>query len=112
MAAKVRKNDTVQVLSGRERGKQGKVSRVLPKEERAVVDGLNLRKRHTRPRRPGEPAGIVEFPAPLHLSNLAVVCPKCGKGTRVGFRNLEDGTKVRYCKRCDETLDTGSAGAR
>jgi large subunit ribosomal protein L24 len=112
MAAKVRKNDTVQVLSGRERGKQGKVSRVIPKEDRVVVDGVNLRKRHVRPRRPGEQAGIIEFPAPLHLSNVAVVCPKCAKGTRVGFRYLEDGTKVRYCKRCDETLDAGSAGGR
>jgi large subunit ribosomal protein L24 len=112
MAAKVRKNDTVQVLSGRERGKQGKVSRVLPKEDRVVVDGINLRKRHTRPRRAGEQAGIVEFPAPLHVSNVAVFCPKCGKGARVGFRVLEDGTKVRYCKRCDETLDGGAAGSR
>ena len=111
MAAKVRKNDTVQVLAGRERGKQGKVSRVLPKEDRVVIDGVNLRKRHTRARRPGEQAGIVEFPAPLHISNVAVVCPKCGKGTRVGFRVLADGTKVRVCKRCDETLDgSGTAG--
>ena len=112
MAAKVRKNDTVQVLSGRERGKQGKVSRVIPKEDRVVVDGINLRKRHVRPRSPGEQAGIIEFPAPLHVSNVAVVCPKCAKGTRVGFGNLADGTKVRFCKRCDETLDTGSAGGR
>ena len=111
MAAKVRKNDTVQVLAGREKGKRGKVSRVLAKDDRVVVDGLNLRKRHTRPRRPGEQAGIVEFPAPLHVSDVAVVCPKCGKGTRVGFRILTDGQKVRYCKRCDEVLDqAGSTG--
>jgi large subunit ribosomal protein L24 len=112
MAAKVRKNDTVQVLAGRERGKQGKVSRVLPKEARVVVDGINLRKRHTRPRRPGEQAGIVEFPAPLHVSDVAIVCPKCGKGTRVGFRVLASGQKVRFCKRCDEVLDQAGASAR
>jgi large subunit ribosomal protein L24 len=105
MAAKVRKNDTVQVLAGRERGKQGKVSRVIPKEARVVIEGVNLRKRHVRPRRPGEQAGIVEFPAPLHVSNVAVVCTKCGRPTRVGFRVLADGQKVRYCKRCDEVID-------
>ncbi|MGH2368590.1 MAG: 50S ribosomal protein L24 [Chloroflexota bacterium] len=105
MAAKVRKNDTVQVLAGRERGKQGKVSRVIPKEARVVVDGVNIRKRHVRPRRQGEQAGIVEFPAPLHISNVAVICAKCGRATRVGFRLLADGKKVRYCKRCDEVID-------
>ena len=112
MAAKIRKNDTVQVLAGRERGKQGKVSRVLPTAGRVVIEGVNLRKRHTRPRRQGEQAGIVEFPAPLDLSNVAVVCPKCAKGTRVGFRFLESGAKVRICKRCDETLDSDTGGAK
>src|SRR5688572_14900291 len=104
MAAKVRKNDTVQVLAGRERGKQGKITRVLTKEDRVVVEGLNIRKRHTKPRRQGEQAGIVEFPAPLHVSNVAVVCSKCGKAARVGFRLLADSTKVRFCKRCDEVI--------
>ena len=105
MAAKVRKNDTVQVIAGRDKGKQGKVLRVLPKEQRVVVEGINLRKRHTRPRRAGEQGGIVEFPAPLHISNVAVVCAKCGRPSRVGFRILGDGTKVRYCKRCDEVIE-------
>jgi large subunit ribosomal protein L24 len=107
MAAKVRKNDTVQVLAGRDRGKQGKVTRVLTKEDRAVVEGINIRKRHTKPRTQTEQGGIVEFPAPLHVSNLGVVCPKCGKATRVGFRTLEDGTKVRVCKRDGEVIDNG-----
>ena len=107
MAAKVRKNDTVQVLAGRDRGKQGKVTRVLTKEDRAVVEGINIRKRHTKPRSATEQGGIVEFPAPLHVSNLGVVCPKCGKATRVGFRTLEDGTKVRVCKRDGEVIDNG-----
>jgi len=107
VAAKVRKNDTVRVLAGRDKGKQGKVTRVLPKEERVVVEGVNIRKRHARARRPGEQAGIVEFPAPLHVSNVAVVCAKCGRPTRVGFRVLADGTKVRFCKHCDEVIENG-----
>ncbi|MBI3972455.1 MAG: 50S ribosomal protein L24 [Chloroflexi bacterium] len=107
MAAKVRKNDTVQVLAGREKGKQGKVTRVLPKEERVVIDGVNIRKRHVKAKRPGEQAGIVEFPAPLHISNVALVCAKCGRPSRIGFRFLEDGSKVRYCKRCDEVIENG-----
>ena len=109
MAAKVRKNDTVQVLAGRDKGKQGKVTRVIPKEDRVVIEGVNIRKRHTRARRPGVQAGIVEFPAPLHVSNVAVVCAKCGKPTRVGFRVLSDGTKVRVCKHCDEVIEDGRA---
>ncbi|HXI19064.1 MAG TPA: 50S ribosomal protein L24 [Chloroflexota bacterium] len=107
MAAKVRKNDTVQVLTGRDKGKTGKVTRVLTKEDRVVVDGINIRKRHTKAKRPGEQAGIVEFPAPLQVSNVGVVCPKCGKATRVGFRTLEDGTKVRVCRRDGEVIDNG-----
>lgn len=107
MAAKVRKNDTVQVLAGREKGKQGKVTRVLPKEQRVVIDGVNIRKRHVKAKRPGEQAGIVEFPAPLHISNVALVCAKCGRPSRIGFRFLEDGSKVRYCKRCDEVIENG-----
>jgi large subunit ribosomal protein L24 len=107
MAAKVRKNDTVQVISGRDKGKTGKVTRVLPKESRVVIEGINIRKRHMRARRPGEQAGIVEFPAPLAVSNVGVFCPKCNRATRVGFRTLADGTKVRFCKRCDEVIDNG-----
>ena len=107
MAAKVRKNDTVQVLSGRDKGKTGKVTRVLTTAERVVVDGINIRKRHTKAQRPGEQAGIVEFPAPLPVSNVGVVCPTCGRATRVGFRTLDDGTKVRVCKRDGEVIDNG-----
>ena len=107
MAAKVRKNDTVQVLAGRERGKQGKVTRVIPREDRVVIEGVNIRKRHTKPRRQGEQGGVVEFPAPLHISNVAVVCAKCARPARVGFRILTDGTKVRVCKRCGEVIENG-----
>ena len=107
MAAKVRKNDTVQIIAGRDKGKTGKVTRILTKSERVVVDGINIRKRHTKAQRPGEQAGIVEFPAPLPIAKVGVVCPKCGRATRVGFRTLEDGTKVRVCKRDGEVIDNG-----
>jgi large subunit ribosomal protein L24 len=107
MAAKVKKNDTVQVLAGRDRGKRGKVTRVITKDERVVVEGVNIRKRHTKAQRPGEQAGIVEFPAPLAASNVNVVCPKCDRPTRVGFRVLEDGKKVRVCRRDGEVIDNG-----
>lgn len=107
MAAKVRKNDLVQVISGRDRGKQGKVTRVIPKEHRVVVEGVNIRKRHTKARRPGEQAGIVEFPAPLDISNVALVSPKTGKPVRVGFRTLGDGSKVRIDRSTGEVIDNG-----
>ncbi len=104
MAARIRKSDTIEVLSGRDRGKRGTVERVIPRERRVVVEGINIRKRHTRARRPGAPQGIIEFPAPLHISNVAVVCESCDRPVRVGFRFLADGSKVRFCRRCDEVI--------
>ena len=104
MAARIRKSDTIEVLSGRDRGKRGTVERVIPRERRVVVEGINIRKRHTRARRPGAPQGIIEFPAPLHISNVAVVCEPCDRPVRVGFRFLADGSKVRFCRRCDEVI--------
>ena len=105
MAAKVRKNDTVLVIAGRERGKRGKVARVLPGEGRLVIEGVNLVKRHTRPRTMGQPGGIIEKEASLNLSNVMLVCSRCDHPARVGFRLLDDGTKVRTCKRCGEVVD-------
>jgi len=104
MAAKVRKNDLVEVITGRDKGKRGRVTLVNPRGHRVTVEGVNIRKRHTRARRPGAPAGIIEFPAPLDSSNVMVVCPSCDRPTRVGFRFQPDGTKVRYCKRCQEGI--------
>lgn len=106
MSVKIRKNDSVEILSGRDRGKRGTVQRVMPKDQRLVVEGLNIRKRHTRAKRPGAPQGIIEFPAPLHQSNVAVVCESCDRTTRIGFRLLSDGSKVRFCRRCDEVIAT------
>jgi large subunit ribosomal protein L24 len=105
MLARVKKNDNVMVIAGKERGKIGKVLRVLPAENRAVVERLNMIKRHTKPRGPQSPGGIVEREAPIHLSNLMPMCERCNAPVRVGTRILEDGTKARICRRCGELLD-------
>ena len=98
---KVVKNDTVKVISGNYRGKVGKVLKVFPKKNRIIVEGVNLRKHHERPSQALPQGGIVEKEAPIHISNVKVVCPKCGRPTRVGIRILEDKSKVRYCKHQD-----------
>lgn len=105
MAAKIKKNDTVVVISGRERGKRGKVARVVPETNRAVVEGINLVKRHAKPRGMGQPGGIIEQEAALHLSNMMIVCTKCDRAVRVGFTRLEDGSKVRVCRKCGEVIE-------
>ena len=105
MAAKIRKGDRVQVLAGRDKGKRGEVLRVMPKDERALVQGVNMVKRHQKPRGLNAPGGIVEKEASIHLSNLALVDPKSDRPTRVGFRVLEDGKKVRVAKGSGEVLD-------
>lgn len=102
--AKVRREDTVMVITGRARGKTGVVRQVLPREGRIVVAGVNIVKRHMRPRA-DRPGGIIEREAPLHISNVMVVCKSCGKPTRVAFRVRDDGRKVRYCRRCTQALD-------
>jgi large subunit ribosomal protein L24 len=98
MAARIRKGDTVLVISGAERGRRGEVLRMLPQRDRAVVQGVNVAKKHTKPRGMGQPGGIVEIEAPVHVSNLKLIDPKTDKPTRVGFRVLEDGRKVRVAK--------------
>ncbi|HPC47321.1 MAG TPA: 50S ribosomal protein L24 [Deltaproteobacteria bacterium] len=101
---KIRKGDTVVVLAGKNKGQQGQVIRVIAKKNRLVVERVNMIKRHTRPSQKTQ-GGIVEKEAGIHVSNVAVVCPKCKKGVRVGFRLHEDGTKVRFCRSCSEELD-------
>ena len=103
-ASKIRKGDQVLVLSGREKGKKGEVLRVLTKDSRVLVQGVNVVKRHTRPQA-GNPGGIVEKEASLALSNVAFVDPKTGDPTRVGFRFLDDGRKVRFAKKSGEVVD-------
>jgi large subunit ribosomal protein L24 len=105
MAARIRKGDQVEVISGEEKGKRGEVMRVLPKEGRAIVQGLRLVSRHQKPRGVGQPGGIVEQEAPLHLSKLALIDPKTDRPTRVGFRLAADGNKVRFAKKSGERID-------
>ena len=104
MKLKIKKGDKVVVITGRDKGKSGDVLRVLRMENRVIVQGVNKVKRHTRPGA-GQPGGIVEKEAAIHISNVAHVDPKSGKPTRVGYKFLEDGRKVRFAKRSGEVLD-------
>ena len=99
----IKKNDTVIVLSGKDKGKQGKVLGTIPSESKVVVEGINMVTCHVKPRRQGEEGGIVKREAAIYASKVQVVCPKCGKGTRVASK-VEDGKKVRICKKCGAQL--------
>ena len=101
----IRKNDTVLVITGKDRGKKGKVRFAYPEDERVLVEGVNFVKRHTRARRQVRQAGIIEREAPIHVSNVMLLCDKCSHPTRVGFRFLQDDRKVRICRRCGEVID-------
>jgi large subunit ribosomal protein L24 len=101
---KIRKGDKVVVLTGRDKGKEGEVLRIIAEESRVVVQGVNMVKRHTRPR-PGQSGGIVEQEAAIHISNVAQKDPKSGKASRVGFKRLADGKKVRLARASGEVLD-------
>jgi large subunit ribosomal protein L24 len=104
MAAKIKKGDKVVVLTGRDKGRKGEVSMVMPKEGKALVSGINLVKRHQKQTQTTE-GGIISKEAPIHLSNLAIADPKDGKASRVGFKILDDGRKVRVAKRSGELID-------
>jgi large subunit ribosomal protein L24 len=101
---KIKKGDNVVVITGRDKGKTGEVLRVFPAQLRAIVQGINLAKRHTRPRL-GDPGGIVEKELTIHISNIAHIDPQSRKPTRVGFRRLGDGRKVRFARRSGEVID-------
>jgi len=101
---RVKKGDTVKILAGKDKGKQGKVLRVLPKEGRVIVEGLNIIKRHTRPSQANPQGRIVEKPAPLAASNVMVVCPGCNLLTRTNI-SRDSGEAVRVCKRCQRSID-------
>ena len=100
----VKTGDTVVILSGKDKGKQGKVLQVSPKERMVIVEGLNIATKHVKPRRQGEQGGIVEAEAAMYACKVQLVCPKCGKATRIGHKILEDGSKVRVCKSCNEEI--------
>ena len=101
---RVKKGDQVTVLTGRDKGKTGEVLRIIPDKARALVQGVNMVKRHQRPSQQS-PGGISEFEAPIHISNIAVVDPKEGGATRIGYRRLEDGRKIRFARRSGEDID-------
>jgi len=102
----IKKNDNVVVTAGRDRGKRGRVLRVIPDKTRVVVEGVNFVKRHTRPNpQRNIKGGIVEREASLHLSNVQLVCPECSEPTRIGRRVLEDGRRVRFCRKCNGVVD-------
>jgi large subunit ribosomal protein L24 len=102
---KIRNNDTVQILAGKDKGKRGKVRLVLPRDDRVVVDGINMNKRHAKARGGARQGGIIDIEAPLHISNVMLVCGKCSRTTRAGTHYLADGKKARKCRRCGEVIE-------
>lgn len=100
---KIHKNDQVLVISGKDRGRKGKIIRVFPKEGKVVVEGINLRKKHVKPKKSGEKGQIVETPAPFNVSDIKLICSKCGKLTRVGYK-IEGKRKYRICKKCNQEI--------
>jgi large subunit ribosomal protein L24 len=105
---RVKTGDTVEVIAGKDLGERGAVVSILVKDNRVVVEGVNVAKKHEKAKQIGNrqiPAQIVEFNAPLHLSNVMLVCPTCDKRTRVGYRFITDGRKVRFCKQCDANIE-------
>ena len=100
---KIHKNDQVLIISGKDKGKKGKVIEALPKEGKIVVDGVNLRKKHTKPKKSGEKGKIVSLPSAFDISNAKIICSKCSKPTRVGYK-IEGGKKYRICKKCQREI--------
>ncbi len=102
---KIRKNDTVLVIAGKDKGKKGKVRFAYPKEGRIIIEGINFIKKHSKARGQVRQAGIIDLEAPIHVSDVMLLCQKCNQPTRVGFTFLEDGRKVRICRSCKEVID-------
>jgi large subunit ribosomal protein L24 len=102
---KIRKNDTVLVITGKDKGKKGKVRFAYPREQRILVEGINFIKKHSKARGAAKQAGIIDLEAPIHVSKVMLFCAKCSKPSRVGLRSLEDGRRVRICRSCREVVD-------
>jgi len=100
---KFKKGDSVLIIAGKDKGRTGKIIKAIPKELKVLVEGINLKKKHVRPKRQGEKGQVVEIPAALDISNVKIVCPKCGKATRVGY-TIEKDVKNRICKKCKQTI--------
>lgn len=104
MALGLKKDDNVMVMSGEHKRKSGRILKILPEKNRAIVAGVNMVKRHTKPSMKNQQGGIMEKEASIHISNLRLICPKSGKPTRLGVKVLEDGSRVRYSKKAKETI--------
>jgi large subunit ribosomal protein L24 len=102
---KIQKNDNVLIIVGKDKGKKGKVRKAIPGKDSVIVEGLNLIKRHSKTKGKTRQAGIIELEAPVHISNVMVICNKCNKPARIGYRLLEDGKRARYCHNCSEIID-------
>jgi len=105
VSLRIKKGDTVLILSGKDRDKKGRVLTTMPKKEQVVVEGVNIIKKHQKPSRKYPQGGIIEKEFPVHISKVMLLCPKCDKPTRIGARILEDARKVRICKKCKEVID-------
>lgn len=102
---RIRKDDTVLVIAGKDKGKSGKVRFAYPKDERVLIEGVNFIKMHSRARGQVRQAGIIERESPIHVSNVMLLCGRCNHPVRVGARKLEDGRRVRFCRSCNEVID-------
>ncbi len=102
---KIRKNDNVLIISGKDKGKKGKVRKAMPDKNSVIVEGFNLIKRHSKTKGKTRQAGIIELEAPIAISNVMVICNKCNKPARLGYRELEGGNKARFCRSCNEIID-------
>jgi large subunit ribosomal protein L24 len=102
---KIRKNDTVLVIAGKDKGKKGKVRFAYPGKQQVLVEGVNFVKKHSKARGAARQAGIIDLEVPVPISNVMLLCDKCGKPSRIGFEKLEDGRKVRFCRSCREVID-------
>jgi len=100
---KIKKGDQVLIIKGKDRGKKGKVLMVFPSEQKVLVEGINLRKKHIKPKKTGEKGQIVEKPSPIYISNFKLICPKCGKAVKVGYK-IKGGKKFRICRKCGEEI--------
>lgn len=100
---RIKKGDTVLVISGKDKGRKGKIIQALPKKGKVVVEGINLKKKHVKPKKTGEKGQMIQIPASLNISNVQLICAKCSKATRVGYK-IEGETKYRYCKKCGKEI--------
>ena len=100
---KVKKGDSVLIIAGKDKGRTGKIMKSLPKELKVLIEGINLKKKHVRPKREGEKGQVVQIPAAMDISNIKLICPKCGKATRVGY-SIEKDVKKRICKKCKQEI--------